>query len=151
MKNIINTIKKRRIFYLSIFVLIILTISSKGILSTFSLLDPVKSITITSNNVTVEYKAKLNNNATLGTTGNTTTTISYANDPYSTGTTTSNQVETTVKTFGINFFKHNSSITGLSGAAYTVYSDSALTTQVGTITTGSNGHGTIKGLSSGTY
>ena len=107
---------------------------------------------LTSNNVTVEYKAKLNNNATLGTTGNTTTTtISYANDPYSTGTTTSNQVETNVKTFGIDLFKHNSSNTGLSGAVYTVYSDLALTTQVGTITTGSNGHGTIKGLSDGTY
>ena len=58
MKNIINTIKKRKIFYLSIFVLIILTISSKGILSTFSLLDPVKSITITSNNVSYANEDK---------------------------------------------------------------------------------------------
>ena len=51
MKKVIKTIKKRKIFYLSIITLIIIVISSKYILSTFSLLEPVKSITITSNNV----------------------------------------------------------------------------------------------------
>ena len=107
---------------------------------------------LTSNNVTIEYKAELNENATLGTTGNNTSTkISYANNPYSTGTTDSTPVTTTIRTYGIDLFKHNSGGTGLEGAVYTVYSNSTLTDEVGTITTGTNGHGTILGLADGTY
>ena len=107
---------------------------------------------LTSNNVTIEYKAELNENATLGTTGNNTSTkITYANNPYATGTTDSTPVTTTINTYGIDLFKHNSGGTGLEGAVYTVYSNSSLTTEVGTITTGTNGHGTILGLADGTY
>ena len=54
MKKIINTIKKRKLLYITIFTLIILAISSKYIISTFSLQEPVKSITITSNNVSYQ-------------------------------------------------------------------------------------------------
>ena len=107
---------------------------------------------INSNTVTIEYPATLNNNAVLGSTGNTTTTtLTYATEPYGTGTSTTNNVVTTVRTYGIRLFKHNSSNAGLSGAIYNIYSDSGLNTQVGTITTGSDGYGTYDGLADGTY
>ena len=110
---------------------------------------------ISTNTVTIEYPATLNNSAVLGSTGNkTTTTLTYATQPYSTGngtTTTTEGVVNTVTTYGIRLFKKNSSNTGLQGAEYIVYSDSGLTTSVGTITTGNDGYGTIDGLASGTY
>ena len=107
---------------------------------------------ITTNTVSIEYPAKLNNNATLGSTGNKTTTVlTYANNPYGTGTTNTENVVNTVRTYGIRLFKKDSSNNGLSGAVYEVYSNPELTTTVGTITTSSDGYGTIEGLKSGTY
>ena len=52
--EIINILKKRKLFYTTMIVLIVGVISSKLILSTFSQLNPVKSITITSKNVNYE-------------------------------------------------------------------------------------------------
>lgn len=107
---------------------------------------------LTSNNISVEYKAKLNNNAVIGPTGNkTTTTLTYATEPYGTGTTTTDEIINTVYTYSIKLFKHDGSNNGLQNANYTVYSDSSLETEVGTITTGSDGYGTVKGLKDGTY
>ena len=107
---------------------------------------------ITTNTITIEYPAKLNSSATLGAPGNdTTTTLTYATEPYSTATTTTNGVVNTVRTYGIRLFKKDSSNNGLQGAVYTVYSDSGLNTSVGTITTDGTGYGTIDGLKSGTY
>ena len=107
---------------------------------------------ITNNTVTVEYPASLNNSAVLGTPGNKTTTVlTYANEPYGTATTTTTGVVNTVRTYGIKLLKHNSDNETLEGAIYNVYSDSSLTTLVGTITTGNDGYGTIDGLSSRTY
>lgn len=107
---------------------------------------------ITTNTVSIEYPAKLNNSATLGSVGNKTTTVlTYANNPYGTGTTNTDNVVNTVRTYGIKLFKKDSSNNGLTGAIYTVYSDSGLTTSVGTITTASDGYGTIDGLKQGTY
>lgn len=107
---------------------------------------------ITTNSVIVEYSAKLNNSAELGSIGNkSTTTLTYANNPYGTGTATTDQVVNTVKTYGIRLFKKDSNNNGLQGAIYSVYSDSNLTTEVGAITTGSDGYGTLVGLKSGTY
>ena len=107
---------------------------------------------VDSNTIGIVYTASLNNDSVLGTAGNiTTTTMTYANDPYGNGTTTSTGVVNTVRTYGIDLFKHDGSNNGLQGAVYTIYSDSGLNNSVGTITTGSNGHGTYDGLASGTY
>ena len=80
-----------------------------------------------------------------------TTTLTYSNDPYSSGTTTTNGVVNKVRTYGIKIFKKDSNNNGLGGAVYKVYSDSGLTNQVGTITTGSDGYGTIDGLKQAIY
>lgn len=107
---------------------------------------------ITNNTVTVEYSAKLNDNAVLGPTGNKTTTkLTYANDPYGAGTSDTSNIVNTVNTYGIKLFKKDNSDAGLQGAIYDVYSNSGLTTKVGTITTGTDGYGTIDGLKAGTY
>ena len=107
---------------------------------------------IQSNDITIEYSAKLNEDAVLGSDGNVTTTyLTYANDPYGSVTTNTGEVVTKVFTYGIRLFKHNASDEGLAGAIYTVYSDVTLNTSVGTITTGRDGYGAFDGLKSGTY
>ena len=58
MSSIINKYKERKIFYTSIIVLILIFISSKYIFNSFSMLQPVKSITITSNNVSYANQDK---------------------------------------------------------------------------------------------
>ena len=51
MQNFINVVKKRKILYASIFVLIISIISLRIMSTTFSLLQPVSSVEIFSSNV----------------------------------------------------------------------------------------------------
>ena len=105
-----------------------------------------------SNNMTVEYKARLGSSATLGSSGNTSrTTLTYSNDPYGTGTKTTDEIVDTVYTYGIKLFKHDGNNNGLEGSIYKVYSDSNLTNEVATITTASDGYGESIGLASGTY
>lgn len=107
---------------------------------------------LTSNNITIEYTASLNHYATIGSTGNNTkTSITYATDPYSNGNSTTDEITTTVFTYGIDLFKKNSLNEGVNGARYSIYSDSSLTNEVGQIYTKYDGHGTAEVIASGTY
>ena len=54
MKNIINTLKRRKILYTSMFVLFMGVITINLMSSTFSLLQPIKSVEIFSNNVSYQ-------------------------------------------------------------------------------------------------
>jgi len=101
--------------------------------------------------IKVEYIAKLNNNAVLGSAGNTNTaTLEYANDPYGTGTDTKSST-TTIKTYAIRVNKKDNSNNPLGSVEFNVCSDSACNNVVGTITTNAQGVGEYKGLASGTY
>ena len=109
---------------------------------------------IDSTTVTVQYKAKLNTGATLGDGGNlNSATLTYANDPYGTGTNTTSAVNVSAFTYGIEAFiysdKDNS--VKLSGVKFEVYSDSSLNTKVGEFTTDGNGRGSLAGVKAGTY
>lgn len=110
---------------------------------------------VTSNRVTVTYKVTLNSNAIIGGAGNSNeATLEYSNDPYSNGTheTDPGDGKTNVYTYGIELIKKSEDgQTLLNGAEFEVYSDAELKNKVGTITTGDDGKGTIKGLKEGVY
>ncbi len=109
---------------------------------------------VTSTTVTVEYKAKLNSNATLGDTGNLNSAVlTYSNDPYGTGTTTSSAASTSVFTYGVEvlIYANGDKSKVLSGVTFDVYSDASLLTKIGTLTTDSTGKGRLPGVASGTY
>lgn len=108
---------------------------------------------ITSNTVTVTYKARLNSNAYVGTNGNLNTNtaeLTYSNDPYTSGSSTSTSTNTTVNTYGLTIYKTDGS-TGLSGAVFEIRKGSSDGTVVGTITTENDGYGSHKGLAEGEY
>ena len=109
---------------------------------------------ITNSTITVEYKANFNTGAVLGELGNlNSATLTYSNDPYYTGTTTTTAVSVGAYTYGIELlvYDRDNMATLLSGVTFDVYSDSGLTRKVGTITTGSDGVGTLRGVAAGTY
>lgn len=109
---------------------------------------------ITSTTVTVEYKAKLNSNAVLGDTGNlNSATLTYSNDPYGTGTVTSNVTQTSVFTYGVEvlIYANGDKSKVLSGVKFEVYSDASLTNKLGELTTDSTGRGRLPGIAEGTY
>lgn len=125
-----------------------ITISGKNLTIAFNV-DYVTSTT-----VTVEYKAKLNNSAVLGDTGNlNSATLTYSNDPYGTGTITSNVAQTSVFTYGVEvlIYANGDKSKVLSGVKFAVYSDASLTNKLGEITTDSTGRGRLPGLAEGTY
>ena len=125
-----------------------ITISGKNLTIAFNV-DYVTSTT-----VTVEYKAKLNNSAVLGDTGNlNSATLTYSNDPYGTGTITSNVAQTSVFTYGVEvlIYANGDKSKVLSGVKFEVYSDASLTNKLGEITTDSTGRGRLPGLAKGTY
>ena len=125
-----------------------ITISGKNLTIAFNV-DYVTSTT-----VTVEYKAKLNNSAVLGDTGNlNSATLTYSNDPYGTGTVTSNVTKTSVFTYGVEvlIYAHGDRSKVLSGVKFEVYSDASLTNKLGEMTTDSTGRGRLPGLAEGTY
>ena len=125
-----------------------ITISGKNLTIAFNV-DYVTSTT-----VTVEYKAKLNNSAVLGDRGNlNSATLTYSNDPYGTGTVTSNVTQTSVFTYGVEvlIYAHGDQSKVLSGVNFEVYSDASLTNKLGEITTDSTGRGRLSGLAEGTY
>lgn len=98
----------------------------------------------------IYYKAKLNNNATVGTdnTNENTVTLTYSNDPYGTGTKTK-KANTSVTTFGLEIFKYenNNRNKPLSGAVFEIYRDKECTQKVGTTTpTNEQGIAYYKGL-----
>lgn len=125
-----------------------ITISGKNLTIAFNV-DYVTSTT-----VTVEYKAKLNNSAVLGDRGNlNSATLTYSNDPYGTGTVTSNVTQTSVFTYGVEvlIYANGDQSKVLSGVKFEVYSDASLTNKLGEITTDSTGRGRLSGLAEGTY
>ena len=125
-----------------------ITISGKNLTIAFNV-DYVTSTT-----VTVEYKAKLNNSAVLGDTGNlNSATLTYSNDPYGTGTITSNVAQTSVFTYGVEvlIYANGDKSKVLSGVKFEVYSDASLTKKLGEMTTDSTGRGRLPGLAEGTY
>jgi len=104
----------------------------------------------------IEYKESLNKDeAVAGGSGNVdTVTLTYPTDPYTNGTTNSSTAKATAYTYGLAVYKNDSESTStmLSGAMFDIYSDSNLTTKVGTTTlTDSSGKGTYFGLKAGTY
>jgi len=111
---------------------------------------------ITGTTITITYKAKLNDQAVIGSIGNANNaSLTYSNDPYGTDVThnAENDSKTIVYTYGIQILKYSGSskATTLSNATFEVYSDAGLTDKVGQITTGNDGLGTIKGLKAGVY
>jgi len=110
---------------------------------------------VNSTSVTISYKATLNENATLGLSGNkNSVSLVYSNDPYGTGT---NEMEspsvTTVRTYGIEILKYETGKADvvLRGAKFELYSDRDLTNLVGTLTTDASGLANYKGIKEGTY
>jgi len=99
----------------------------------------------------IYYKAKLNNNATVGydhTKNKNIATLTYSNDPYGTDTKTKKS-DTSVNTFGLEIFKYenNNRNKPLSGAVFEIYRDKECTQKVGTTTpTNSEGIAYYKGL-----
>ena len=125
-----------------------ITISGKNLTIAFNV-DYVTSTT-----VTVEYKAKLNSNAVLGDTGNlNSAALTYSNDPYGTGTVTSNVTQTSVFTYGVEvlIYANGDKSKVLSGVKFEVYSDASLTNKLGEMTTDETGRGRLPGLAEGTY
>lgn len=110
---------------------------------------------INSTRINVTYTAKLNDQAILGADGNTNDAILiYANDPYGDKTIETPTKKATVYTYGLKILKYRAGDTakkGLKGAKFDIYSDQALTTKVGTLTTDETGYGSYKSLGEGTY
>lgn len=112
-------------------------------------LDHVKS-----SDITVTYKARLNNNAVIGGEGNKNEAkLTYANDPYSTSTHDSETDTTIVYTYGIEILKYSGidKTAVLEGAVFDIYSNAALTNKIGTITSDEDGYAEYIGIPSGTY
>ena len=109
---------------------------------------------VKSTEITISYKARLNNNAIIGSTGNKNEAkLTYANDPYGNGTYDSEPDTTTVYTYGIEILKYSGieKTAVLEGATFDIYSNAALTTKVGTITTDEDGYAEYIGIPAGTY
>ena len=109
---------------------------------------------VLSTTVTIEYKAKLNNNATVGSAGNLNSAVlTYSNDPYGTGTNSTSAVNASAFTYGIEVLiyadKDHSIV--LSGVKFEIYSDSSLTNKIGEVTTDSEGKALLPGVAEGTY
>lgn len=109
---------------------------------------------VLSTTVTIEYKAKLNNNAAVGSAGNLNSAVlTYSNDPYGTGTNSTSAVNASAFTYGIEVLiyadKDHSIV--LSGVKFEIYSDSSLTTKIGEVTTDSEGKALLPGVAEGTY
>lgn len=108
-------------------------------------------------NLTVEYKAKLNNSAVLGGAGNANTAVlTYSVDPYNTqsnATVQTSTVSSKVYTYEIkiNLTAAEDSGIKLENAKFEVYSDSGLNNKVGEVTTNNLGVATLRGVKSGTY
>lgn len=113
---------------------------------------------VNSTTITVNYTAKLNNNAGLGANGGNTNnaTLTYSNDPYGTATSTTVPEEgdgqVTVLLYGLEIYKY--AVDGnqaLEGAEFTIYKDADLEQAVAVVTTNESGIAQYKGLAAGTY
>ena len=117
---------------------------------------------VTSNLITIEYQATINNNAVIGGNGNgNSASLEYSNDPYGIGThNTSTDAggegdeEVTIYVYGIQIFKHSAQgNTPLEGATFEIYNDISMDSDdlVDTVTTADDGYIKTKGLAAGTY
>lgn len=113
---------------------------------------------VNSTTITVNYTAKLNNNAGLGANGGNTNnaTLTYSNDPYGTATSTTVPEEgdgqVTVLLYGLEIYKYAADGNqALEGAEFTIYKDADLEQAVAVVTTNESGIAQYKGLAAGTY
>ncbi len=113
---------------------------------------------VNSTTITVNYTARLNENAGLGVNGGNTNSASltYSNDPYGTGTSTTvpeegdGQVDILV--YGLEIYKYaTDGGAALEDAEFTIYKDVDLQQVIDVVTTDSNGIAQYKGLAAGTY
>lgn len=113
---------------------------------------------VNSTTITVNYTARLNENAGLGVNGGNTNSASltYSNDPYGTGTSTTvpeegdGQVDILV--YGLEIYKYaTNGGAALEDAEFTIYKDVDLQQVIDVVTTDSNGIAQYKGLAAGTY
>jgi len=118
---------------------------------------------VTSTTVSVVYKAKFNDNVVLGEAGNkNSAALTYSNDPYGTGTYTTDPTnpdggdeggEVVTKVYGIELFNYelNKRDVVLSGSQFELYADSEMTEKVATVTTDEDGITRFKAVAEGTY
>ena len=116
------------------------------------ILDNVKSTTLK-----ISYRARLNASAGLGLAGGNKNgaTLQYSNDPYGTGTYTTDarNSETTVYTYALKVLSYETGneSTVLEGATFDLYADVDLNNKITSISTDASGTGQNIGLASGTY
>lgn len=100
------------------------------------------------------YRSSLNENAVVGGDGNKTQAMfTYANDPYDMNSQHTISIEpTTVYTYGlkINNYGDEDKTKKLNGSVFDIYSDSDLTTKIGSVNI-EDGTATFIGLAEGTY
>ena len=116
---------------------------------------------VNSTALTINYSAKLNNNAGLGATGGNKNSVSltYSNDPYGTGSYTTipadGDGEVDIYVYGLEIYKYgesdDSGNVALQNAEFTIYKDSSLNNKIATVTTNDRGIAQYKGLGAGTY
>lgn len=128
----------------------VISVSGQKMTITFTATD------VSANVVTITYNTALNDSATLGNSNpnSSTTTLTYSDSPYTPLGTNTIEVNNDVYTYAISIsarYEANTSGAGISGVVFDIYSDSSLTTKVGSVTTDSNGNVIFKGVSAGTY
>lgn len=115
---------------------------------------------VSTNTITITYKTALNDSATIGESkpNSTVTTLTYSNEPYAiSDIKKSLEVKRDVYTYGIMLHILGRDDSGgpiaiaLPGMVFDVYLDDALTNKIGTITTGTDGSGILRGIAAGTY
>lgn len=109
---------------------------------------------INSTEITISYKAKLNDSAILGGEGNKNQAkLIYANNPYTESTYESEESSTIAYTYGIEILKYSETNknTVLENAIFDIYNDSSLTNKIGTMTTNADGLAQFKGIPEGIY
>ena len=113
---------------------------------------------VDSTTITINYTARLNDNAGLGANGGNSNnaTLTYSNDPYGTGSSTTVPEEgdgqVTVLLYGLEIYKYAADgNAALEGAEFTIYKDAELQQAVGVVSTNASGIAQYKGLAAGTY
>lgn len=113
---------------------------------------------VDSTTITINYTAKLNDNAGLGANGGNSNnaTLTYSNDPYGTDSSTTVPEEgdgqVTVLLYGLEIYKYAADgNAALEGAEFTIYKDAELQQAIGVVSTNASGIAQYKGLAAGTY
>ena len=104
--------------------------------------------------VEVSYEAKVTGDAVIGSAGNSNAVkLEYTKEPGSSETQTTEKVETSVYSYGIQIekFTKEDGTKALKGAEFTLYSDAACSKEVGSKISDTNGQLTFSGIKDGTY